>query len=179
MIYDKVIEGRFVDLKSATVEDAEFALSIRQDPEFTKYLPKLDISISEQIAWIERQQEKEDDYFFIVYDKKGNRLGTYGIYDINNSRAETGRLAMRGNALQNLEMQLLVYQFAYNVLNLQELYGFTYDINVRNQRFIQQFGAYLSEPYVNEKGVMVKDVLVKKEDFERCESNLKRFLYRN
>ena len=36
MACTEVIEGRYIDLRSATIEDAEFTLAIRQAPEFSK-----------------------------------------------------------------------------------------------------------------------------------------------
>ena len=38
---NKVIEGKYVNLRSVEEQDAEFTLSLRQDPQLTKYLPKL------------------------------------------------------------------------------------------------------------------------------------------
>ena len=48
MACTEVIEGRYVDLRSATIEDAEFTLAIRQAPEFSKWLPRIDNTIDQQ-----------------------------------------------------------------------------------------------------------------------------------
>ena len=64
MIYNKTIEGKYVDLKYVTVEDATIVLELRQDPELTKDLPRLDITEEEQKEWIRKQQLREGDYYF-------------------------------------------------------------------------------------------------------------------
>ena len=55
MFYDGILEGRFVDLRSAAEGDAEFTLKIRQDPEFIKFLPKIENTTEQQRAWIRYQ----------------------------------------------------------------------------------------------------------------------------
>ena len=178
MAYTKKIIGRYVDLQSVTYEDAEFTLEIRQDPEFVKYLPRLNNTIEQQREWISHQREKQDDYFFVVYDKSGNKIGTCGIYNITEKRAETGRLALRGNAMQNLEAQLLLFGFGFGQLGLDEEYGFIYADNFRNQRSIQQFGGVLYKPYIDANDRMVCDVTLSKSDFIERTRKIEAFLYR-
>ena len=48
MVTEDII-GKYVMLSSATEEDAPFALAIRQDPNMTKFLPRLNISVEQQI----------------------------------------------------------------------------------------------------------------------------------
>ena len=57
MVYSKKIQGRYVDLRSVTEEDAKFTLAIRQEPEFVKFLPRLDITIEQQKAWIRKHKK--------------------------------------------------------------------------------------------------------------------------
>ena len=42
MVYEETIHGKYVTLKSVTIDDAEFTLALRQNPALTKFLPKLD-----------------------------------------------------------------------------------------------------------------------------------------
>lgn len=41
MVYEGVLEGRYVDLRSVIEDDAKFTLSLRQDPLLTQYLLNL------------------------------------------------------------------------------------------------------------------------------------------
>lgn len=63
MYFDGVIEGRFVELKSVTVDDAEFTRNIRLDPDFAEFFPPLNNTIEQQKQWIENHKTKKGDYF--------------------------------------------------------------------------------------------------------------------
>ena len=89
-ITDNII-GKYVDIHVADIEDAFFALDIRKSDNVKSFIPQLDISIEEQIAWISMQRESEDSYFFIAQSKKGERIGTLSIYDINTDFPQSGR----------------------------------------------------------------------------------------
>lgn len=90
MVYGEVIEGRYVDLKCCEEDDAEFTLSLRKDSNLGKFFPRIDNTVEEQKAWIRRQQKKEGDYFFVAWNKDGERIGTIGLYDINGQSGEGG-----------------------------------------------------------------------------------------
>ncbi len=177
MVYDGVIEGRYVDLRSATEEDAEFTLAIRNDPEFSKYLPRLSNTLEQQIAWISKQRKKPNDYFFVVWDKEGKRIGTISIYDIDGDQAEAGRLTMRGNAFQSIEAQLLSFHFAFNELGLKIITSYIYADNARAIRFNKQFGGVFHDPEEKD-GRMECKTTNSKEDFDVCEKKLSALIYR-
>ncbi len=178
MVFDKVIEGRYVDLRSATEDDAEFTLAIRQDPEIYKYLTFVGNTIEQQTEWINQQRQKDGDYFFVVWDKEGQRIGTNGIYDINGDHAEAGRLAIRGNAFQSIEAQLLSLHFAFNDLNFSEVVSFIYEDNQRALRFSQLFNGVVCDLPVNKNNHIARKVIYRKEDFDICNRKIKAMLYR-
>ena len=82
MVYDKVIVGKFVDLRSITPEDAEFSYNIRADKRNKDTVGQLAESVDAQRRYIENQMQKPDDYYFVVLNKKGERIGLIGVYDI-------------------------------------------------------------------------------------------------
>lgn len=178
MIYEKAIEGRYVNLKSADIDDAEFTREIRQDPMFSCFIPQIKNSIEQQRKWINQQREKEGDYFFVVWDKENNRLGTISIYDVEGNHAETGRLVMRGNAFQNIEAQLLSFQFAFDVLNLDYLISYIYQDNERAIRFDKQFGGYICGNRVTSDGHEEVMTINSKDAFEESLKKFKKILYR-
>lgn len=90
MFYDGLIEGRYVDLRSVEEGDAEFTLEIRQDPEFTRFLPRIENTLEQQKNWIQHQRNKEGDYFFVVQNKAGERIGTIGLFDVTDIQCEGG-----------------------------------------------------------------------------------------
>lgn len=179
MAVTEPIEGRYVDLRSCTEDDAEFTRELRKDPEFVKFLPPLDNTIEEQKAWIRRQREKDGDFFFVVWDKEGNRIGTISIYDVHGDRAESGRLAIKGdNAFQGIEAQLLSFRFAFGVLGLECIDAYIFADNERAIRFNKQFGGRHYPVKIDEHGKEIIPVENWREDFEKFDKRYSSILYR-
>lgn len=156
MVYDKAIIGKLVDLKACEVEDAQFTLAIRQDPQMTRYLPRIDITLRQQQQWIKKQREEENGYFFVVWDKQGNRLGTFGIYDIEGNKGEGGRMALYGDSFQKIEAGLLMSEFEFEVLHLDYVIGWIEADNAPAIRWNKWFGAVLDKPEVDDRGRWIR-----------------------
>ena len=179
MVYEKAIEGKYVTLRSCTEEDAEFTLGIRKDPDFVDCFPPLDITFDQQKAWISKQREKPGDYFFVVWDKEGNRIGTISIYGVEGKRAESGRLAIKGtNPFQAIEAQILSFRFAFGELGLECIDGYIFADNDRAIRFNKQFAGHHHEPELDEDGREIIRIENWKEDFEKVDKRLSSILYR-
>ena len=175
MVYNGIIEGRYVTLRSVMVEDAAFTLAIRQDTRLTEYLPKLDITLEQQIAWIKKQQNDPTDYFFVVLDKEEKPVGTIGVY----GEGETGRLAMTGNPFQAMEAQMLCADFVFDILCLKKLKSYIYAGNQSAIRFSALFCPNLSEPYKNNHGELVHSTENTKELYQVKREALQKILYRD
>lgn len=178
MYYDGVIEGKFVDLKSVSVDDAEFTRNIRRDPDFSRFFPPLDNTVEQQRAWIASQQKKGGDYFFIVWDKSGNRIGTISVYDIVGKCCESGRLAVKGNAFQSTEAQLLIFKFAFEYLGMDTVLGYIFADNDRAIRFNKQFGCIMDEPEMHNNGHWMVKATYTREAVEKASEKIKKILYR-
>lgn len=177
MITEDII-GRYVTLSSATEEDAEFALKIRQDPEMTKYLPRLNISVEQEIVWIKNQREQEGDYFFIIRNKKDERIGVLGLYDFCDKTAGIGRIAIKGGFFANREAFLLTMRFAFKNLGLKKLADWVYAENIRAIKFFTFFGAHMNEPKLD----IVRNIISRKfyylaEEFEEMEERVTKVIY--
>ena len=167
MVYNKVIEGKYVNLRSVEEQDAEFTLSLRQDPQLTKYLPKLDITLEQQINWIKKQRTTEGDYYFVIENKGGKSIGVIGVYDVTEKFAETGRIAVVGSSFESIEAQLLSYTVNFVMAD-----------NIHALRFSQMFGSESSEPYRDGKGNVRIDGKITKESYHKSRKKLARMLYR-
>ena len=178
MVYNGVIEGRFVTLRSCEEDDAEFTLSLRQNPVLTRYLPRLDITLEQQKKWISSQRVAEGDYFFVVRAIDYTRIGTVSVYNIAGDSAESGRLALIGDPLQNTEASLLLFRFAFNVLKLRRVTGFIMADNKRADRFNKQFGCETGDVEENAYGEMIRKIVVTAESFHVAEVKLNKLLYR-
>ena len=110
MIYDKVIQGRFVDLKSITLEDAdvEFSYQIRKEEKNCKTVGQLAGSLEEQRKFIEWQITEPGDYYFVVWNKKGERIGLIGVYDIHDQTGEIGREVNDAGPVEAMEAEVLL-----------------------------------------------------------------------
>lgn len=143
MIYDGILEGKLVFLKSATLEDAEFTYEIRQDKSRTKYLHSVSGGIEKQKTWLTEQMARKGDYFFVVYDRNtGERIGTDGIYNINDNgdTGEAGRALINGTPAQNLEAGMLNLDFAFDELGLKKLVGCVVEGNKSVLHLNKKFG---------------------------------------
>ena len=179
MAVTESIEGRYVDLRSCTEDDAEYTKDIRKDSTFTKYLPVINNTTEQQKAWIRSQREKAGDYFFVVWDKAGNRIGTISIYDVHGNRAESGRLAIKANnPFYALEAQMLSFRFAFGKLGLECVDAFIFADNEKAIRFNKQFAGRHYPPQINENGREVVKAENWREDFEKVDKRLSSILYR-
>ena len=171
------IHGKYVTLSSATEEDAQFALAMRQDPDMTKYLPRLDISVEQQIAWIKRQREMEGDYFFIARNKEGKRVGVLGLYDFHGDTSGIGRIAMKGGFYANREAFLLTMRFAFKTLGLKKLADWVYAENARAIKFFNFFGAHMQEPqFDRERNIISRQFYYLTDEFDEMEVRVKKKL---
>lgn len=114
-----IIEGKFVNLRIAETEDAEFSLSCRQNKEKNQYIPSIQTTEEQQKVWIQKQIDSDDCYFFIIERKDGEKIGTFSLYDINGDTAESGRLVMLGNQLESLETGVLFNRFCFDIAKMK------------------------------------------------------------
>ncbi len=157
MKIDGEIKGEKVYLRSATIEDAEYTYTIRQDGKRTKYMHTLSGGIEEQKRWLINQIKDLDSYFFIACDLEGSSLGTYAIYRINQEAktGELGRALLLGNPIQNLETIYLVHEFAFFELGLEVLYANAFEENIAAIGVNKQVGGIEVEKKHNEEFDMV------------------------
>lgn len=141
MIWDQMIEGRCVRLRSAKLEDAQFTYDIRQDSEKIKYLHPVKGSLERQREWLQRQQEREGDYFFIVETKEGTPIGTTSVYNIQGEEGELGRLLLYGTPVQNAEVSILERDFAFYDCGLKKLRITVHEDNIHVQGLVKRLGA--------------------------------------
>lgn len=148
MILSQTIQGRNVCLRSAEKKDAPFILELRLNPRLNGFIGKTDPSLDKQERWIEERRAAANDYHMIIESPAGEPYGTIAVYDINakNRRAEWGRWVIRENAdfFVAFESAVLMYHFAFNTLQLKELYFGVQNGNAKVINFHKGFGARVS-----------------------------------
>lgn len=152
MVTDDVIRGKMVCLRPVEESDAEFILSVRNDPKISKYLPKLNVTVEEQKVWIKHQREDDSSYYFIIESVENQRLGTISVYDIENRHGESGRFCSIGNPLQNVEAMFLLYDFCFCQLQLELLKIWVFTENKKVISLDSKLGYEWEEPLVNQEG---------------------------
>ncbi len=132
MVYEGVIKGRFVELKSITLDDVQFSFDIRSAPENRETVGVVAKSVEDQRKYIEWQMKEPDDYYFVIYNRKGEKIGLIGLYDIQGDTAEMGREVCCGNCVEVIESEILVEDFAMDVLGLKTLHSVIYANNAKH-----------------------------------------------
>ena len=59
--------------------DAEVTYKMRSDPEKSRYIHRAEGTVEDQRKYIAQQQNKPDDYLFVIEDKSGNAIGMRGV----------------------------------------------------------------------------------------------------
>ena len=132
MVYNGIIKGKFVNLRSITLEDAEFSYNIRSDERFRDTVGQPAPSLEAQKDFIEWQMKEPDDYYFVVLNKKGERIGLYGVYNFHDGMAEVGREVNMGSSVEALEVSLLVNEFCIKELGITRLCSVIYANNPKH-----------------------------------------------
>lgn len=134
MIYNHVIRGKFVDLKSITLDDEDVAFSyrIRMEEKNRDTVGQPASSLSDQKKFIEWQINQPDDYYFVVRNKKGQRVGLIGIYDIHDGVGEAGREVSDGTPEEAMEAELLLEKFYREILGLKRVVSVIYMSNKKH-----------------------------------------------
>lgn len=129
MVYDGVIRGHFVSLRSITLDDAEFSYNLRRDPRFVSIMGQAAATIEDQKRFIEWQMEQPGDYYFVVLNRAGERIGLIGVYAIDGDVAETGREINVGGPCETMEAEVLLCDFCIEQLHLKTKVGVIYKHN--------------------------------------------------
>lgn len=140
MVYPEVIHGMFVDLRSITLDDAEFSYNLRKDPRFVNIMGQPAATLEDQKKFIEWQIQQPGDYYFVVRNHEGERIGLIGVYDIHDDSCEIGREINVGAPYETLETQILINDFVIDVLKLRYKRSVIYKHNKKQLEMQKQKG---------------------------------------
>jgi len=141
MVYPEVIHGMFVDLRSITLDDAEFSYNIRADKRNRDTVGQLAPSLDAQKDFIRWQMQEPNDYYFVVLNKKGERIGLVGIYDIHGDIGEYGREVNIGEPAERMEVGIVMANFCVGILHLKKICFVIYENNKGNITNAKKRGA--------------------------------------
>lgn len=142
--FDKkdVVNGRSIYLRAATSEDAAFVFETRSDEMKSRYLNKIQGTIADQAAWLEKSYADPYQFYFVICSLAHEPLGLVRLYDQQGDSFCWGSWLIKRGAPSStaIESALLVYQFALGQ-------GFTqshFEVSAGNDsviNFHQKFGA--------------------------------------
>lgn len=170
MFIDYKLEGKYVNLRSVTEDDAEFILDVRNDPRISKYLPPLNVTVEQQRQWIAKQRADRDSYYFILETPDLKPIGTLSIYDIVDDHGEGGRSCSIGEPAANIEASVLLNNFTFETLGLSYATIWVYEGNKAVISLNEAFGyEWVSEGKDDDGqpfrvGILHKEVYLRKRE---------------
>ena len=176
MVYPEVIHGMFVDLRSITLDDAEFSYNIRADKRNCETVGQLAPSLEAQKDFIRWQMQEPNDYYFVVLNKKGERIGLIGAYDLHDGMIEIGREVVVGEPTESMETELIIIDFCKNVLKLKRSCGVVYTNNKQHINEVSKKAKFIKTVVRNGHEAMYFEVDLSAEN--KTELKIKKILER-
>lgn len=132
-----------VRIRDVEVDDAEFILSLRLDDKKNKFLNKTENNLQKQIDYIKAYKKKNDEYYFIIENTDGEKLGTVRIYDIKGEDFCWGSWIIKDGApmATAIESALLIYEYGFYTLGFNKVHFDVRKNNLRVRNFHEKFGA--------------------------------------
>ena len=175
MHYKKIV-GKKVYLSPRSVDDAEKYLVWLNDYEVTKYIPQYT-----KILGLEAEREylsktNTDEYNFAIVDSETDELiGSTGLMHVDNINrtAELGIFIGDGDHLSKgygSEAIMLLLNYGFNFLNLNNIYLKHYSFNARAHRAYEkcgfkEFGVWKNSHYADGEYSDIVFMNIMKDDF--------------
>lgn len=149
--------------------DVDFLLSLRLNQNLNSYLNQVNDDKEQQLNWLQNYKQRElngGDYYFVIVDKKLGDIGLVRVYDIDyaNKSFTWGSWIIREENRPKyaaIESALLVYEFAFNELNLSLAKFVVDNKNLGVIKFHNRFGAkYLFTDEVNNNFELSKTLYI-------------------
>lgn len=139
------ITGSKLIFRNATVDDAEFILSLRTDEKKSKYLSSTSPEIENQIEWLHRYENDANQIYFIIENLSREKVGTVRLYDQQGDSFCWGSWIKKDGAPSGfgIESASIIYHFAL-YLGFEKAH---FDVRKENTavcQFHQQFGAVVT-----------------------------------
>jgi len=132
----KPLEGKYVNLREVKLDDAAFILSLRCDEKKSRFLHKTENNIQKQIDYLKHYKTLDDEWYFIIENKKHEPLGTVRIYDVQGNQYTSGSWLMKEGVLpeETIEGDLLLGQYAFEVLGFKKS---VFDVRKNNKKVVR------------------------------------------
>jgi len=179
-----IIYGKNINMRTVTIEDAEFVYAMRKNENRTKYLSKITGTIESQKEWIKsykKREEANEEFYFIIESKDKEKLGLVRMYDfrevsfLENSQSSFcwGSWIIKEDAPKTtaIESALQIYEFGFYGLKFEKSH---FDVRKENDKvvaFHKRFGAKIVD-----EDELNYFFTFEKSDYEITRERYKRFL---
>lgn len=135
--------GKSIVLQNVRVEDAEFILSLRLDPQKGGYLSPVEADVEKQREWIRRYLSSKGQAYFLICDSAMRPLGTVRIYDAIGDSFSWGSWILKKGAppAAAVESAVLVYWLATKYWKFRSSHFQVRRDNTSVLAFHEKFGA--------------------------------------
>lgn len=139
----KRITGKNLVFRNASVDDAGFILSLRQDTKKSKFLSSTSAELQDQIAWLENYAKDNTQAYFIIESIGGEKIGTVRLYDQQGDSFCWGSWILKDGSPQSaaIESALMVYVYALEHLGFEQAHFDVRKGNAKVWQFHERFGA--------------------------------------
>lgn len=115
------IKGVCTQLEEVSLKYINDIVCLRNDSKYNKFLFQSQLTVENQLKWMENNKLKEDNFNFVILDKNDSFKGTISIYDIQNERGEFGRF-IATNPINAVEAEYLLLKFSFETLKLKSVF---------------------------------------------------------
>ena len=162
-------QTKHIYIRLITQSDVDLLLDLRLNQNLNKYLNQVDDDKEQQLNWLKIYKQREvngTDFYFVIVDKKLGEIGLVRVYDIDyaNKSFTWGSWIIKEENRPKyaaIESALLVYEFAFNELNLSLAKFVVDNNNLGVIKFHNRFGAkYLFTDEVNNNFELSKTLYI-------------------
>ncbi|WOV90656.1 MAG: GNAT family N-acetyltransferase [Candidatus Zeuxoniibacter abyssi] len=139
--------GLTVSFRFVEVDDAEYILSLRLNPESNRYISPTVPSVEKQREWLASYKEQElveMEYCYIITNNNDDTpCGVIQLYNFNNGIFEWGSLILDDNKTPSaaIEAAFFIYSVAFDLLGFDKSHFTVHKENVRTVIFQKRLGA--------------------------------------
>ena len=141
MLHEFTIEGNAFRLRPLVKSDSNFVVALRTASINREFINSTSSSIVGQHRWFEDYSFRTGDYYFIIERKDSREAeGSVALYDAKPDSAEWGRWILQRSSTAAIESALLLYRFAFDILEISEIYCRTVENNSQVISFHESCG---------------------------------------
>jgi RimJ/RimL family protein N-acetyltransferase len=140
MQHSLTAQGYGIRLRPVRLDDAPFIVWLRNLDFVKGRVGDSATDIPDQEKWLNHYLERDGDYYFIAETLNEIPLGTYGIYDLNETSAEIGRLVIRPEVPAGVPATVLLIDLFCEQMGITQLRGRVVARNHRARALFRRLG---------------------------------------